>query len=361
LKKEKNHLLQAIEEQQQRLKEVPKQEQQLEQLSRHFMVNEKIYSYLLEKRAETAILASSTISNTRVVQKALPPSSPVKPNRKLIVLIGFILGLVLGVSQAVIRNFFDNTIKRNEDIERLTDIPLYGTLPVVKEPSRMPAYIEAVRSLWVNLAFVRGAKESKVIAVTSNISGEGKTFTIYHLSKMIAKSSAHRVIVLDMDMRRSTLHEKFHMHNTQKGVSTVLSGAYSVEEAIVQTSYDNLDVMFSGPKAPNPTRLIMSDAFESLIETLSRTYDYILIDTPPIGIVSDAMRIMHYADLVLFMVKAEYSKKEFIKTINRMNEHEEVNLGIVLNGVDYTKSYYYYGYKHDYMDNYYQQIEEEKA
>jgi capsular exopolysaccharide synthesis family protein len=286
---------------------------------------------------------------------------PVKPNRKLIVLVGLILGLVLGIVQALLRNFFDNTIKRNEDIERLTDIPLYGTLPIVKEPSRMPAYIEAVRSLWVNLAFIRSTRKSKMIAVTSNISGEGKTFTIYHLSRMIAKSSAHRVIVLDMDMRRSTLHEKFHISNTHQGVSTVLSGAYRAEEAIVHTSYENLDVMLSGPKAPNPTRLIISDAFESLIETLSQTYDYILIDTPPIGIVSDAMKIMHASDLVLFMVKAEYSKKEFIQTINRMNEHEEINLGIVLNGVDYTKTYYYYGYKHNYMDNYYQQLEEEKS
>ena len=353
LKQQKERLLQAITEQKRRLQDVPKQEQQLEQLSRHFMVNEKIYSYLLEKRAETAILASSTISNTRVVQEALPPSTPVKPKRKLIVLIGFMLGLIMGVLQAFIRHFFDNTIKHQEQIEKLTDIPLYGTLPLIKRKAQQPSYNEAVRSLWINLAFVGASSKGRVISVTSSISGEGKTFTIYHLSRMIAKSSEHKVIVIDMDMRRATLHKKFGMENGKKGVSTVLNGSYTVQEAIMHTKFPHLDVMFSGPKAPNPTRLIMSDAFDSMIEVLSKEYDYILIDTPPIGIVSDAMKVMHRSNLVLFMLKAEYSKKEFIKTLNRLDQHEEINFGIVLNGVDLEKSYYYYGYGYHHGEQYY--------
>ncbi len=354
LKKEKIHLQQVIEEQQRRLQEVPKQEQQLEQLSRHFMVNEKIYSYLLEKRAETAILASSTISNTHIVQKALAPYYPVKPKRKLYVFIGFLIGIILGVLQALIRNFLDNTIKSNEDIEKLTDIPIYGTLPIIKEKKGLSAYMEAVRSLWVNLAFVRGKGKSKVVSSTSNISGEGKTFTIYHLGKMIAKSSEDRVVILDMDMRRATLHKKFGITNDHIGASTVLSGAHTIKEAIRHTDIPNLDLILSGPKAPNPTRLIMSDAFDDMLIELSKEYDHILIDTPPIGIVSDAMKIMHASDLVLFIIKAEYSKKEFIQTINRLNKKEEINLGIVLNGVDYEKSYYYYGYGYQYTsDEYY--------
>jgi capsular exopolysaccharide synthesis family protein len=353
LKKQKNRMLQAISQQQHQLKDVPKQEQHLEQLSRHFMVNEKIYSYLLEKRAETAILASSTISNTSIVQKALPPAASVKPKRKLIVLIGLILGFILGVMQAMIRAFFDNTIKRNEDIEMLTQIPLYGTLPLVDTKERIPAYLEAIRSLWINLAFSKVKDTCNIISATSTISGEGKTFTVYHLAKMIVKSSDYKVIVLDMDLRKATLHEKFGIENREKGISTVLNERYSLQESIQSTTQQNLDILLSGPKAPNPTRLIMSENFEAMLEELSVSYDYILIDTPPIGLVSDAMKMIHISDMVLFLVKAEYSKKEFIQNMNKLERDEDLNFGIVLNGVDYEKSYYYYDYKHHYMNSYY--------
>lgn len=355
LKKQKNRLLEAIEEQKERLKTVPEQEQQLEQLTRHFMVNEKIYSYLLEKRAETAILASSTISNSRVVEKATPPSSPIRPKRRLIVLIGLIIGLILGILQAAIRHLLDNTVKHTDDIEQNTLIPLYGTLPLIKSDKTKPVYIEAIRSLWVNLSFVKAPKEAKVIAVTSTVSGEGKTFTIYHLSKVIAKSSNRRVVVVDMDMRRSTLHEKFSITNDQHGSSTLLAGRTTLHKAVKRTEYENLDIITSGPKAPNPTKLIMSNAFKTLIETLSKEYHYVLIDTPPIGIVSDALQIMHHTDISLFMLKADYSKKEFLSTVEKLSRYEKLNIGIVLNGIDYTKSYYHYGYKSAY-ENYYTDI-----
>jgi len=355
LKKQKARLIREITKQEEKLKDVPKQEQQLEQLTRHFMVNEKIYSYLLEKRAETAILASSTISNTRVIEKARVPVSPVKPKRGLILLGGLLIGLILGIIQALVRHYFDNTLKKSEDIERLSRVTLYGTLPLMRSKKHLPAYSEAVRSLWVNLAFLGNDESTKVISVTSTISGEGKTFTIYHLSRMIAKSSDHRVIVIDMDMRRATLHEKFGMENQTAGTSTLLAGHCTLKEAIQKTAYDNLDIITSGPKAPNQTKLIMSPTFDAMIEKLSKEYHYILIDTPPIGIVSDAMKIMHHSDMVLYLLKANYSKREFLKTIERLNVKEGLNIGIVFNGVDYERSYYHYGYGKKYAQDYYRE------
>jgi len=360
LKKKKENLLQAIEYQQRLLKDVPMQEKQLEQLTRHFMVNEKIYSYLLEKRAETAILASSTISNTRIIEKALPPDFPVKPKRKLIVLVGMILGLIFGIVQAFLRSYFDNTVKKGDDIEKLADTALYGVLPLIKNKKNIPAYLEGIRSLWINLAFSGTQNSSTVIALTSTISGEGKSFTAYHLGRMIAKSSEHRVIVLDMDMRKPTLHHKFDMPNSSSGISTFLSGQRTLEEVIQPTKYTNLDMIASGPIAPNPTRLIMSESFNNMLEVLRQSYDYILLDTSPVGIVSDAMKIMHFSDIVLFLVKADYSKKEFLKEIDRLTVQENLNIGIVLNGVDYEKSYYYYGYRHKHADTYYHHEHEEE-
>ena len=361
LKQQKERLLQEIDTQKRQLEEVPEHEQQLEQLTRGFSVNEKIYAFLLEKRTETAILASSTISGTRIIENADVPGAPVKPKRKMIVLVGFILGLILGTLQAMLRHFFDNRINTQEEIEQLSDVSIYGVLPLANgRKNAMAYYKEAIRSLWINLAFVKSTRHAKVIALTSTISGEGKTFTAFHLGQTIAKSSHHKVIVLDMDLRKPTLHEKFGMKNDAVGISTVLSGRYTVKEAVKTTDYENLDVIFSGLKAPNPTRLIMSDAFDAMIETLSETYAYILIDTPPVGIVSDARKIMYSADLTLFILKAGVSKKVFLREINRYSEDENINVGIVLNGVSQTRSYYQNGYYQEkYMHDYTLQHERE--
>ena len=361
LRQQKERLLQEIDIQKRQLEEVPEHEQQLEQLTRGFSVNEKIYAFLLEKRTETAILASSTISGTRIIENADVPGAPIKPKRKMIVLVGFILGLILGIIQAMLRHFFDNRINTQEEIEQLSDVSIYGVLPLANgRKNAMAYYKEAIRSLWINLAFVKSTRHAKVIALTSTISGEGKTFTAFHLGQTIARSSHHKVIVLDMDLRKPTLHEKFGMKNDAVGISTVLSGRYTVKEAVKTTGYENLDVIFSGLKAPNPTRLIMSDAFDAMIEALSETYAYILIDTPPVGIVSDARKIMYSSDLTLFILKAGFSKKAFLREINRYSEDENINVGIVLNGVGQTKSYYQNGYYQEkYMHDYTLQHERE--
>jgi len=348
----------SISEQEAKLKSVPKQEQELESLTRHFMVNEKIYSYLLEKRAETAILASSTISNTRIIQKAKPSYIIVKPKRKLIVIVGLILGFIFGVLQAFIRNYFEDTIKNQEEIEKNIALPIYANLPLIKNKQSVPQYMESIRTLWVNLSFLGDKNSSKIIAVNSSISGEGKTFTIYNLSRVLSKSTDKRIIIVDMDMRRSSLHEKFGITNTNKGLSTFLSEHFSLDEVIQPTSVKNLDIITSGPKAPNPTKLIMSDRFDEMIDKLKEKYDYILIDTPPIGIVSDSMKVMFMADLVLYVIKINYSKKEVFKTINDLSKGDKINFGIVLNGIDFEKSYYHHGYNKEYTKYYIEEKEE---
>ncbi|MEA3455451.1 MAG: polysaccharide biosynthesis tyrosine autokinase, partial [Campylobacterota bacterium] len=265
--------------------------------------------------------------------------------------VGLILGFILGVAQAFLRDFLDNSIKTSEDIEKLTHIPLYAITPLLKSKKMIPYYQEAIRSLWINLAFLKTKSKSKLISVTSAISGEGKSFTLYHLSKMIAKSGDKSVIVLDLDMRRASQHKYFNLDNTKRGMSELLANKCTLEEAILPTEYSKLNVITSGPKTSNPTGLIMSFALESIIDKLSQRYDYIFLDTPPIGLVSDATKIMYLSDITLFVVKADSSTKEYIKEINRLNEKEEVDMGIVLNGIDYGKKYGY-GYKTDYMDGY---------
>ena len=351
LKNRKSKLLSIISRQRIALKSLPEQEQELGQLTRNFMVNEKIYSFLLEKRAATAIIESSTISNSRIVDPARTPGSPIKPRRAWMILMGFGLGLLLGIGQALLRMYLDDSIKTQEDVEKLTDIPLYGVLPLIRSEKSAPYFREGIRGLWINLAFLKTDKPSKIVSVTSTVSGEGKTLTVYYLSRMIAKNGGKSVIAIDLDMRRATLHKKFGVDNSKTGMSTLLLNKCTLDEAITKTEYENLDIITSGPPTSNPTGLIMSIVLESIIEKLSKKYDYIFLDTPPIGLVSDATKIMHISDITLFVVRTGKSTKEFIKDINKLNEKEGINIGIVLNGINYGAKYEY-GYKTDYIDGY---------
>ena len=351
LKNSRSRLLDIISVQKQALKSLPEKEQELGELTRSFMINEKIHSFLLEKRAETAIIKSSTISNTHIIEAARTPGTPIKPRRGLMLLIGIAIGFALGIGQAFLRIYLDDSIKTSEDIEKLTKVPLYGILPLLKSEKLVPYYREAVRGLWINLAFLKTRNKSKIISITSSVSGEGKTFTIYHLSRVIAHNRDKSVIVLDLDMRRASLHKNFGIDNTDFGMSTLLLDKCTLEDAITKTDNENLDLITSGPVTSNPTGLIMSIVLESIIKKLSQKYDYIFLDTPPIGLVPDATKIMHLSDITLFVVRADRSTKEYIKDINRLNEKEEINLGIVLNGVNFGNKYGY-GYKSEYINGY---------
>jgi capsular exopolysaccharide synthesis family protein len=260
------------------------------------------------------------------------------------------LGLILGVAQALFRAYFTSTIRTVEEIERLTDVPIYGILPLIKSKRFIPHYLEAVRGIWVNLSFMKGRDASMVVAVSSMIPGEGKTLTVASLSRMIAREGGATVIVLDLDMRRARLHEQFGLDN-RIGMSTLLAQRCTLEEAIQPTGIEGLDVIPSGPRSSSPTGLILSMALESLLEDLSRRYDYVFLDTPPYGLVSDTIKIMHLADLTLFVLRANLSKRDYLRELNALERREEMKLGIVLNGVDITKEYGY-SEKLEYLDRY---------
>ena len=346
LKKRKQSLNNIIKKNKVKMQAFPEQEQKLAQLTRSFMVNEKIYSFLLEKRAEIAIIESSTVSEILIVEPTTPTDVedvPIKPKRLLIIIFGFFLGLILGTVQALIRVYLDNTIKSVEDIEKLTKIPIYGAIPFLHSKESFQPYYESIRVIRTNLEFSRNNGKSKLITVTSSISGEGKTSTISELGRIIAKSNK-KVILLDLDMRRSTMHEKFVTSN-KVGMSTLLSGKSSLEEVIQKTTDENLNIITSGAKPPNPSELIMSDKLEEIIKELMSKYDYVLLDSPPIGMVTDAMIIMRMSDITLFVFKANFSTKDFIKNINRFIGKEKINAGIILNGIPFGQNFGYgYGY-----------------
>ena len=335
------------------LETLPKQERELTRLSRHFNVNEKVYSFLLEKRAETAILKSSTISNGRVLDQALNYSTPIKPKRMLIVLVGMILGVIFGLAYVFIREFLNDTIKNTEEIERLSSIPIYGVIPLNKNKKTNNIFLEAFRSVRTNLKFLPQHQESRVITITSSVSGEGKTNTTAKLAEVIAKSNK-KVIVLDLDLRKASVHKEFDVPNNI-GLSNYLTNQNTLEEVIKKTSVENVDIISTGILPPNPSELILMDEMKETIELLKKSYDYIIIDTPPVGLVTDALILMNYADITFFIVRANYTRKEFIKNLDRLSkEHSHNQIGMILNGVEIGDKYGYgygvsygYGYGND--------------
>jgi len=349
---EKHQLLEAsIKKQQDILNTFPANERTYSELQRRFMVNEKIYSYLLEKQSETEIIKASTVSKIMIIDHAYVPEKPIKPKRKLIVLVGMILGLIVGIALAFLRAFFDDRIKGEEDIVQGTIIPIFGVIPhITKGSDKIKVFIspksavsESYRSLRTNLQFMVKAKtKSIVIAVTSTVGEEGKTTVATNLSGIVSLSGK-RTIILNLDMRKPTLHEKFGIPN-KKGLSNLLSGHTTLDEVVQHTTHENLDAITSGPIPPNPSELIQSDVMIQTIETLRERYDVIVLDTPPVGLVTDARVLMHLADVTLYVLRAEYSKKEYLRNVERLRQEGIAGFGIVLNDVRLDRGGYGYGY-----------------
>ena len=315
---------------------IPRKAGTLATLNRSYSINENIYTFLLQKRVETAIVNSSKTSNVRIMEVAEIPMVPFKPNRKFIVLTGLIVGFILGSVIAFILYFRDYTIKDIEEVESVVNLPFYGLIPKLIKGKYTIAYEEAFRTLRTNLEFVKVNKNSKVILVASAISGEGKSTSIKNLSEMLVKLNK-KTIVLDFDLRRPSIHKYFKGLSNDIGVSTLLSGQSNLQESIQKTE-DGIYVLCAGSKPPNPSELIMSDAAKLLFKTLSSTYDYILIDSPPYSIVTDANILMKEADITLFSIMVEHTKRDTVKKLNALVERYEVkSAGIIYNGVKLSK------------------------
>jgi len=359
LESNKKNLEKMIKEYTRMLERLPQNERRLIDLKRKYMVNEKIYSYLLEKRAATAIAKSSIISDNRIVDTAIVPEEPFKPRKKLILAIGLILGFIAGVLLALIKEFLSTKIKTVEDIERLTDVPIIGTVPhfkstknilkVFESPKSVVA--EAFRVIRMNIRFL-SPKRTEIITVTSTISGEGKTTIASNVAGIYALGGK-RTVIVNVDLRKPALHKVFGIKN-DVGLSNVLVGEKSIEEVIHTTTHDNLYVIPSGPIPPNPGELIQSDKMNEVIDYLKDEFEIVVFDTPPVGMVVDAISILTRADVNIYIFRANYSKKMFVRTLNDLKYNKKIKgLGIVVNDIKDKDFGYGYGYGYGYGKGYY--------
>jgi len=335
-----------------KLDSLPTKERMLVGLKRDYDVTSNIYDQLLKKRSQNKMIKVAILSDYRVIDYAKNTTgTPVKPKRLLVFLLGLILGLILGVVQALIRSYFDDKIKSRSDLEDLTALPIYGIIPEVKkhdikleifQDTKSP-FAESLRSLRTNLQFSQQKNKCHVVLVTSTIAGEGKSTTTANLAG-IFQMAGYKSIVINLDMRKPTLHKYFNINNSI-GMSTYLSAKSGIAEIIQTSQHENLDVISSGPIPPNPSELIMSDRLGDLIDGLRERYDYVFIDSAPLGLVTDTMNIMKYADINLIVFREDYAKKVFIKDLNSLvKRHNLQHIGLVLNGSDMRSGAYGYGY-----------------
>ncbi|MEP2770535.1 MAG: polysaccharide biosynthesis tyrosine autokinase [Fulvivirga sp.] len=339
------------------IQRLPTAEREFIHINRMYEINENLYIFLMEKRAEAAILKASTTPDTKIVNPPMVSGAKIAPQTTRNFGVAIVLSFVIPILFLYFKEFFNTKILYKEDIDDVTTIPFLGlvghesssdNLIVDRDPRS--AVSESFRTVRSNINFFTSEKDKKVILITSSISGEGKTFCSINLSTVVALSGKKTVIV-GADLRRPKLFGDFDLNN-DIGVSNYLINSASVDEIIQHTKVDNLDLISSGAVPPNPSELLMNKRMDLLIDELKKRYHYIILDTPPIGLVTDALILMKYSDLTVYLVRQNYTPKGSIMSTQEMFENGQLNnISILFNDVKVQKYGYGYGYGYNYGYN----------
>ena len=342
------------------VEETPQQERMLTQIGRQQEVKSGLYLMLLQKREENSISLAATADKGRLIDDP-QLNGKVSPNSAYIMLIALVIGLAIPVLIILIIQFFRYKIEGHDDVARLTKLPIIADIAIASNSAKGKADIvvhenqnnqmeEIFRSLRTNLQFMLHEGE-KVVLFTSSTSGEGKTFTAANLSVSFGLLGK-KVILVGLDIRRPRLAEQFGINDHKHGITNLLvkdnPNREDVEAQILPSGVNkNLDLLMAGPVPPNPAELIARNSLDTIIEILKEKYDYIMIDTAPVGLVTDTLQIARVTNVSVYMCRADYTPKASFAMINSLAKEEKLpNMAMVLNGVDMSKRKYsyYYGY-----------------
>ena len=335
---------------------LPQNERSLVNIEREYKLNNELYTFLLEKRAEAGITKASNVSKNKVLDRAIAQNAQQQtPKRSQNYLIALVLGLGIPGGIILLFEFFNNKIEDKKDIERNTNLSIIGTIGHNDMHSDIPVYLdpksslaESFRTLRTNLQFILREKDQKVVMITSTVSGEGKTFAAVNLATILAMANK-KVLLMGLDLRKPTLHRIFDIPN-QVGLSTYLIGQTAYEKVIKNTYIDNLYLAPSGPVPPNPAELIETERMEAFFKEAQQAFDYIIIDTPPVALVTDAILISQYANANIFMIRQKYSSKHVFDLMNSAQVKQKMqHVNILVNDLKIPK---YYGYSYGYAYGY---------
>lgn len=354
LKFKRNTLQATIYEVESELYGIPAKEMELSRLNRMFNLNEKYYTLLIEKKTQYSISKAGFTMDNMVLQA---PSDAVliSPNKRLVYSASVVFAFILSLIYLLIRYLTFNDVHEPDELKKLlpASVGFVGTVPKVSTEEKNSTLIvhlkpksalaESFRHIRSNLQFILKADQPNVIAISSSVSGEGKTFVATNLGGIIAMSNK-KVLVIDLDLRKPKVHLAFNASN-EEGMSSILVGSQDWKSCVKNTEIEGLDFITAGPIPPNPSELIIGGKLKEAIESFKQEYDVVIIDNPPVGIVSDGVSVLNDADCPIYVFRANYSKRFYAQRVAELVDNGQVQkLFVCLNGMEGGSKGYGYGY-----------------
>ena len=338
-----------------RISEAPGQEREFVSIARQQEIKAGLYLMLLQKREENAITLAATANNAKIIDDAIADDTPVSPRGKIIYLVALVLGIGIPVGIIYLLELTKFKIEGRSDVEKLTCVPIVGDIPLTDEKQGTIAVFEnhnnlmseTFRNIRTNLQFML-ENDKKVILVTSTVSGEGKSFISANLAISLSLLGK-KVVIVGLDIRKPGLNKVFNIPRKEVGITQYLANPEKNLMDLVQLSdvSKNLYILPGGTVPPNPTELLARDGLDKAIETLKKNFDYVILDTAPVGMVTDTLLIGRVADLSVYVCRADYTHKNEDTLINELAKKDKLpSLCTVINGLDLKrrKYGYYYGY-----------------
>jgi capsular exopolysaccharide synthesis family protein len=345
------------------MKAVPSKERVFLDISRQQDIKQQLYLYLLQKREETAISKSGTLANSRLIEPGKSDALPFTPKKSLLYLAALCLGILLPSVSIYLKNVLNNTVNNRSDVTKETNVPVLGEIghnatrkTIVAEQNSRTALAEQFRAVRTNLQFLLKGKDHQVIMITSSTVGEGKSFFTINLGSSLAISNK-KVVLMELDLRKPKISKELGL-STETGFTDYLISKCNREAIIKQTPvHPNLFLISSGSIPPNPAELLLSTEVDELFAWLKTEFDYIIVDTPPAGVVIDPVLLGKYADASIYIVRQRQTFKEQLKMVNDFKQNNKIpNLSILINDVRLNKTSgyrYQYGYGYGYVPDYY--------
>lgn len=367
----KKNITDNLTAQEARVKTLPEVEYQLVVLQRQRAIKEQLYNYLLQKKSENAILLASTVSDNKILDDAVSSKERVKPKTAVILFYSLVLGLLFPCVVVVLRESLNSRIKSVTDVENNANVPVIGIIPnnagnnphVLIEKPKSPVS-EAFRLIRTNLRYINPDNDQKTYLITSTVGSEGKSFCASNIALSFSLLNK-KTLLIGLDLRKPKLFGDFGYENN-KGLTSYLAGSSNMEDVIVPSKKSEyLDIVFSGPIPVNPAELILSKRLEDFMAFAKENYEFVIIDTPPVGLVADAILLAKYCSACIYVVRENYSDKASLKLLNQLNEEKKFpGLSVLVNyATNKSGSYggyqYGYGYGYGYKSDYYEFDKEE--
>jgi len=335
----------------------PKQEREFQDIKRKQQIVETLYLYLLEKREENAITLAVTAPNAKVIDVADGEDTPVSPKRSIIYLAAALIGLIIPFMVIYIRSLLDNKIHTVEEVEKEVPAPVLGDIPATGSDKKMiitetdnSNVAESFRLLRTNVGFMlpQNKEGGKSIFITSTIGSEGKTFVALNLANALTLINK-KVLLVGADIRKPKISKYLNIKPTSGLTNYLIDHDLDVADVLTNSNESKLDVIASGPIPPNPSELLTNGRFEEVLAYGRKHYDYVIVDTAPVNIVTDTLLLGHLADLFIYVVRANYLDKRLLSVPKKMFENKRLpNMAVLINDTNYEKKGYGYGYSYGY-------------